>query len=89
MLKVPAGATHCTFTNLVPAALTGVHVDCFSATSSFKQDTVLSPAPNVSGQSGEFLSGTDSIRWVFRMTARDGPVMYQITANGQKETGSL
>jgi hypothetical protein len=89
VLQVPAGAMHCTFTNFVPAALSGIHIDCASETSSFKQDTALSPVPGISGQSGEFSSGRDSIRWTFRIPAIGGPVMYQITANGNKETGSL
>ncbi len=81
-LKVSAGAVHCAFTTFTPAALTGVHIDCSSGTSSFQQDTA-----SAAGQSGKFSTGPDLLEW--RLQVSGSAILYQITANGKKETGSL
>ncbi len=83
-LKVSAGSIHCTFTNLSPPALTGLHVDCLSPTSSLKLDTVLTPT----GTTGTFLSERDSLTWIFQLPS-PGPALYKVNSNGKIETGSL
>lgn len=85
--KVHAGASYCTFTNYKPMALTGLHIECGSATTTMALDAVI--ATGGSGLGGRFLDGSDSISWAFQRSAAEGPLMYKVTANGKSETGLL
>ncbi len=86
VVKVTSGASYCTFTNFHPMAMTGLHIDCGSATTAMKLDLVM--AIGSSGHSGSF-NAPDSITWTFRRTTADGALMYKVVANGKTETGSL
>lgn len=88
VLTVPAGSMTCAFTHHQPTALTGIHVSCVSSTGSLDLDTVLAPSPS-NGQFGQFLSGKDIIIWRLQLPVVGGRVMYQISANGVAEVGSL
>lgn len=84
-LRVSAGASVCTFESREPVALTGLHIECVSASASLKQDTVLTVG---AAQTGQWYAGRDSLTWTFQRPA-GGPLMYKTTANGMVETGSL
>lgn len=86
-LRISAGGIHCTFISLTPPALTGIHIDCLTPTAAFQSDTTLAPPP-APGQTGKIFSGSDSLEWRLQLTVGPG-VLYQVTANGKKETGSL
>ncbi len=85
-LQVTAGAMRCSFERREPAALSGLHLECVSPTSSVKTDAVI--AVGSSGQSGSFYAGPDAILWTFQRPV-DGPLLYKVTANGKADTGSL
>lgn len=85
--KVHAGASYCTFINYKPMALTGLHIECGSATTTMALDAVIAVGGN--GLGGQFLDGRDSVSWTFQRSTAEGPLMYKVTANGKSETGLL
>lgn len=84
-LKFTAGSLYCTLERREPAALTGLHMECVSATSSIKQEAIVSGV----GLSGQFGAGQDTLKWTIQSPSETGAYMYKITANGKAETGSL
>ena len=88
-LQATAGTISCTFVNSVPAAPGGVQTTCTAGTATLNQAGAL-PSGNTSGVHGGLnTSDGNFITWIFTMPAENGPVNYEISANGQAFTGTF
>lgn len=87
-LQASAGTITCRFVNSIPNVSVGIQISCSTATASVNSTAVL-PVGNGSGYTSQLNSDGNAVSWQFTMPAADGIVSYQITLNGQNNTGTF